>query len=337
MNNMDLNIEIPYWRSHFNMILYSIFYYSEMKGIKLNVKLNSKIRHGVVLFYKNHSFFFDYSDDTIFSEQSDNYDFYFKRSLKPMDLERNIYPLNFQINSSFKSFKFISKLNCSFFLHKQSRTEIIRALDYFSILTNLSHNPADFRKAKTIKKDNQGRVIFQTRLWDPATNPDQDEKERRAIQNSFRIGACRIIKKNFPDSTVGLYPDDLAKKMANDVLLDKKDTSKINYLRKLNLSSIAIADDGLKGTPGWKIGEYALNGKAIISTPINTVVENFEKNINYLELSHRSAFEELPDLISDLIANKAYLKMGAENELWASKYVSPENYFSKILEKVYLV
>ena len=29
--------------------------------------------------------------------------------------------------------------------------------------------------------------------------------------------------------------------------------------------------------------------------------------------------------------------MGDKNELWASKYVSPENYFSKILEKVNLV
>jgi hypothetical protein len=65
--------------------------------------------------------------------------------------------------------------------------------------------------------------------------------------------------------------------------------------------NIGIADDGLKDTPGWKIGEYLLYGKAIITTPLNISLDNFKESVNYELLSTRSSFLELPDKIESLL------------------------------------
>ena len=173
-----------------------------------------------------------------------------------------------------------------------------------------------------------------TRLWDPARNEDSEEKRRRALQNSFRINACRIIAKNFPNAITGLYPDDYAQKVAPDILLNTQQTKKANYLSELQKADICLADDGLKDTPGWKIGEYAMMNKAIISTPIKTVVEEFEANKNYICLEHRNDYQNLPDVIHELIKDKKYLELKEKNKKWTEKYLNPTTYVENILKTI---
>ncbi|QLC67515.1 hypothetical protein LPB248_14740 [Flavobacterium sp. LPB0248] len=104
-------------------------------------------------------------------------------------------------------------------------------------------------------------------MWNPDNNSDLEEKNRRELQNEFRIDACRIIKKNFKNTIVGVFPDTFSSKVAPDVLLDIKKISKKEYFNELKNSDIAIADDGLNDTLGWKIKECLLFGKAVIITP----------------------------------------------------------------------
>ena len=171
-----------------------------------------------------------------------------------------------------------------------------------------------------------------TRLWDPSRNNDPIEKERRVLQNNFRINACRIISKKFPNSITGIYPDYYAKEIAKDILLDIKKTKKKSYISELRKSDICIADDGLKDTPGWKIGEYAMLNKAIISTPIKTVVEQFESGKNYISLVDRTDFKNLPDIINELIKSKFYLDIKENNKIWSNKYLRPDSYIENILK-----
>ena len=179
-----------------------------------------------------------------------------------------------------------------------------------------------------------GNVIFHTRLWNPNNHPDSEEKERRRLQNEFRINACRIIKKNFKNSSVGLFADDLSRELAPDILLDSRGYTKNKYLNTLGKYNIGVADDGLKDTPGWKIGEYLLFGKAIITTPLNIFLENFKENINYERLSSRSAYIELPEKIEYLLKERKYLEVGHNNLKWSDEYLHPKNYIKRILSIV---
>lgn len=331
-----MRLEIPCWTTHHNQLLYSFFIYSESKNLDFEIVLNSQIPiNGAILFFKNKIVFFDYSDDKEFIDLPRNYDFYFKRSLDEIELKshHNVFPLNFQVNFSKKPFKLMSKMDLPILKNKGSLIELIRAVDVFGILTNDSHRSIHINNFKR-ETNSKGKVIFMTRLWDPSRNEDQEEKERRRIQNDFRINACRIIKKAFPDSMVGVYPDDFAIKMASDVLLDLSVTKKKNYLNLLSQYDIAIADDGLKDTPGWKIGEYIMCGKAIITTPINVVIEDFYENTNYLSTTERDNYLILPDLVQKLLKNNFFEEIQRNNTKWYEKHLNPDSYVSNIISKI---
>ena len=98
--------------------------------------------------------------------------------------------------------------------------------------------------------------------------------------------------------------------------------------------NIGIADDGLKDTPGWKIGEYLLFGKAVITTPLNIALDNFDEHVNYEKLTTRSFYLELPDKIESLLKDKRYLEMGNNNKTWSDEYLHPKNYIQRILAVV---
>lgn len=327
-----MKLELPRWTPHHNMIVYSLLFYSEKNNLDLSVIFNNKIQaNSAILHIKGKVVFFDYSDDVFFTDNPGHYDFYFKRSLPLANSFDNVYPLNFQVNFSYKALSILKKLPVSELINKKNRIEIFRALDYFNAFTNLSHNAMDVRFFPKEVINNKGKIIFQTRLWNPENHIDFHEKERRKIQNEFRIEGCRIIKKNFKNTSVGLFPDNLSLKIASDILLDVKRTSKKGYFESLYNSDICIADDGLKDTPGWKIGEYLLFGKAIISTPITVTVENFNEHINYEKLSTRNAYTELPERIEYLLTQNRYLEMGRNNLLWSELHLHPKNYIDRIL------
>jgi hypothetical protein len=84
-----------------------------------------------------------------------------------------------------------------------------------------------------------------------------------------------------------------------------------------------------------QIGKHLLHGKAVISTPISVQIEGFKQGENYLELSSRSAYKELPDCINDLQKNNKYIEMGQANLEWSSQYIHPKNYLSRVLEIVH--
>lgn len=327
-----IKLEVPYWSSHHNMIIYSLLYYSYENQECFNIFLNKNIKaNGAVLYKENKTIFFDFSDDTVFIDNPNDYDYYFKRSLSSIDIFSNVYPLNFQVNYSYKSLNILNKFSLRELADRNNRVEVFRALDFFNLFTNLSHNAMDVRSFPKEVNNNNGRIIFQTRLWNPDNHPDLQEKNRRELQNEFRIEACRIIKKNFKNTVVGVFPDKLSSKIAFDVLLDIKKTSKENYFKQLRNSDIGIADDGLKDTPGWKIGEYLLFGKAVITTPLSIAVDNFNEHVNYEKLSDRNSYDELPEKIEHLLSKNRYLEMGTNNLSWSENYLHPKNYIKRIL------
>lgn len=330
-----MKLQVHLWEHSNLQLVYSYFYYCIKHNIKVDIEINKSVHYnGALIYNQKKTFFFDYSDDTVFIDSPSKYDFYFKRSLLLKDKSQNVFPLNFNLPLAYNSISFLSKLKFEFLKDKPSRIEFIRAIDIFDLFTNNSHSAMDVKKYSYKIEDKGGNVIYHTRLWNPNKAINEQERERRLLQNDFRINACRIIKKNFKNSSVGLFPDELSLKLGPDVLLDLKQTDKKTYLKKMRGYNIGIADDGLKDTPGWKIGEYLLNGKAVITTPLNVCIDNFYENKNYLKLTDRSAYKELPDKIEMLLQDKKYLEMASDNLKWSREYIHPFNYIERIFATV---
>lgn len=330
-----MQLELSTWTHHLNQLLYSYYFYCKKQQIDVKIVLNKKVVHnGAILIFKNKSVFFDYSDNTVFLDTASKYDYYFKRSLRKEDKNNNVYALNFNVPMTYNSLSFLFHLKKEFLTFRPNRIEVFRALDIFGLFTNSGHSILDCKRHPTQIKDFKGNIIFHTRLWNPEGGNDENEKERRRLQNDFRINACRVLKNNFKNVSVGLYSDELSNKLAPDLLLDDLHSKKVNYLRNLKEYNIGLADDGLKDTPGWKIGEYLLYGKAIISTPLNIYTDNFIEGVNFEMLSSRSSYDEIPEKVESLLENKMYLDMGNANFEWSSKYLNIENYFERIINNI---
>lgn len=327
-----MQLAISTWTHHLNQLIYSFLYFCESEKIKFNIIRDESIVHnGGLLLVEGKYIFFDYSDDSIFIDKPEKYNYYFKRSLRSADKLPNVFSLNFNVPMSYKSHRLLWNLNNDLLFDRNSRIEVLKALDLFGMIFKSSHHTLDIKRFPKQPIDSGGKVLFHTRLWNPNNHPDTEEKERRHLQNNFRINACRIIKKHFNDASVGLFADGFSQDMAPDLLLTTKESTKNNYLDTLKHYDIGIADDGLKDTPGWKIGEYLLYGKAVITTPMNISIDNFNENVNFLKLTSRSSYEELPNKINELLENKKYLEMANNNFNWSKEYLHPKNYIMRIL------
>lgn len=329
-----IHVFISSYTSHLNQILYSLVDYTSNNKQKLSIIYDKEVKHNCVRIENNGiTYLLDYSDDYLFIDNPSNYDFYFKRSLQEKSVGNTIKPLNFQVNIATNPLKLFALLPKDINFIKNNKVEIARMFDFFGLL-NMGHYAMiynDIIKFREVKTD--GKIIFYTRLWDPDNNNNAEEKERRKIQNDFRIEACNSIKSNFKNSTVGIFDSKLAREICPKLIFPNKIISKRQYFKELSTSSICIADDGLKDTPGWKIGEYALFGKSIISTPLNVVIEGFNENENYLKLSSRKSFLEIPEKIEQLLVNDFHLKMSKNNISWSEKFINPINYIKRILEE----
>ncbi|MDB0040619.1 hypothetical protein N9E81_00390 [Algibacter sp.] len=327
-----MEILIKHWTAHLNQLLYSALYFCKLNKYNLRINYSNLAPYeGGIIFFNDTSYLLDYSDSPKLLDNYKNFDFYYKRSLKPIDISNNVLPLNFQVNFSISTYSLIRKLNKKILKNPTSKTEIIRALDYFSFFVNDSHSSKNINKFLNPINDNNGKVIFLTRLWSPKNTDNILEKKRRIKQNEFRIKTCEMIKQNFKNALTGILEDTYSRKVAKSLLVDKKMTKKSNYLSLLKKSDIGIADDGLFDTPGWKIGEYILASKAIITTPINVFIDNFKENINYVKTNDRNSYYEIPDLIEALISNKKYMDLKRNNKIWYESYMEPANYISNIL------
>lgn len=329
-----MKIFISIFNSHLNHFLYSLIEYKKKYKTHVTIIYEPNIKSNCVLILVfNKTYFLDYSDCTDFADLPSKFDFYFKRSLKPTDFLGNVKPLNFQINISTSPLMLLHHLPKQIDFLVKSKVEIVRMLDLLKF-TNMNHySMMHYKFLSGQKVEGNGKVIFCSRLWNPENHKDPEEKSRRQLQNDFRVNACRIIKKNFKNATVGIFDSKLAREICPDIIFPNKIISKQQYFKELVTSSIGIAGYGLKDTPGWKIGEYAFMGKSIITTPIQTVVEDFKDNINYLKLSNRISYDEIPDKIEALLSSNTHKKMSDANVHWSRTYLDPVNYVTRIIDQ----
>ncbi len=167
------------------------------------------------------------------------------------------------------------------------------------------------------------RVMFCTRLWDPDEARDK-YKEDRILVSETRIRLIRALREQFGDLfTGGLSDSPYARKLAPDLILPPKTTSRRNYLRQMQNTDIVIASTGLHGSVGGKLGEYVAASRAIVTEPLlYEPTGSFTEGVHYLSFETvDQCLEQVERLRKD---PEKIRNMQEENQRYWQEYLRPD-------------
>lgn len=321
---------------HFTQLITGLEILNQKKEINLKYQIENKNFPVDVcrVNYEGKMLIFDMADSSIIREDVyEECDFYIKRMLQRRDFEGRKklipYGLNYMV---FYENQYIRNL---IFKRKFSKYAI-RYNPTLSKVLNLKNsiNTAHLKKFETQPK-NDCRVLFRTRLWDPANNPTDWKKKEREKMNQERIQINRIMKEKLGESfDGGIEEDDFSKKQCPDLLLTKEQYHKKNYFQLLKKSTIGIVNPGLEDSIGWKFGEYVAYGLAIVTTPVDHYMfcGEFKEGENYLCFSGVS---ELVEKIEVLKSNPGYRKEIQNSNLeYYRNWLEPSAKLRSILRQI---
>lgn len=334
-----LECEMDYVANPHLMQIYSGFFELQKKGIiKLKVRPTGKSTTGphILIVKVNNKYKVAYDaldgfswivggkeENLSYFQKSFDVDFYFKRSFHqllhqykpancqvlPLGLNYNIYPScnMLAFNPSFgDKVKYVMKSNK--LLRKLAKKNFFYSQDFEYFPT----------------KHAVDRILFLTRVWDPAEARWEGSRSHREMVNQTRVECIRLCRKEFGERfTGGLIADAYSEKYYSDLIMPGEYTSKRRFLQAVREHSICIATTGLHDSIGWKFGEYVAASRAIVSEPLQYELPGeFRKDQNYLEFQTPS---QLIEQIYTLLNNKEkILKMMNANKDYYDNYVKPE-------------
>lgn len=217
---------------------------------------------------------------------------YFKRSYKSAAIsERHtsrVYPLglNYELYTGNLNWKEVSR----FLFRKSVLNNFPRELiTRIAELGSLSFLPTTYNICSPPLLNQEPRVLFMTRAWDPEDEPpglSVEKKVERMQINEMRARCIERLRKELgPNFYGGFAQTKYAIEHYKDLLLESAlIAGKRNYLSLLLQNPICIATAGLHGSIGWKLAEYVAFSKSIVSERLESVVPcGFEAHRNYLE------------------------------------------------------
>ncbi|MBS9523198.1 hypothetical protein KIH41_05040 [Litoribacter ruber] len=268
----------------------------------------------------------------LFSKLTGDCDYYFKRSFHPI-LENyakascKVLPLGFNLNVVPSSYYFLKKgLSSLIFTPKV----LLNWLSNFA-QDNIEEKYYSYPPVQGINVN----ILFYTRLWDPADYVDSsDFSDHLAQINITRIQSLQTCRKNFGDQFKGgLYDSPIARRLAPELILNRRAVRKLNYLKEMKKSSICISTAGLHNSTGWKMAEYIAASRAIVSEPLHYLpTGNFQKNMNYLEFH---STETLIGQIEQLLVNPDLrAQMMKANQEYYQNFLRPDQLVLNSLKKI---
>lgn len=251
-------------------------------------------------------------------------DYYFKRSYTPGLSEAapkgcRVYPLglnyNLQPHKNLLQYQDSLSDKVKYFLKTNSFAKSFTGKTYFY------QEDFEFYPIVPEKK----RVLFLTRLWNPADAKSEASAALRKQINQTRLDCilrCREAYGN--DFTGGLFAEKFALKHYPELVAPVSVTSKKGFLDSVKAHAICIATTGLHKSIGWKFGEYVAASRAIVSEPLHfTLPGNFSSDKNYYEFDTADKLiEQINVLRTD--ENKLFGMMH-NNHQYYNNYVRPEN------------
>lgn len=256
-------------------------------------------------------------------------DWYFKRMISPeMELQfpkMRPYGLNYPVYEVGDKLILRSMITRDY---KLLLNNLVRGSSFLSKLfnPNLSYRSSLVRHFEAQPSLNEElRIIYFTRLWNPANVKNDIKKEQRESMNELRRDLVKRLRKEFGRQFVGgiMHSDFAAKYAPNETISNNAFLHKSNYLENLRRSDIGIADFGLELSVGFKMAEYVAMSKAIVTTPVNTLLPgHFSEGDNYLSYS---TIEECLTNCARLLADREQtLNIQKQNSLYYKGYLSPD-------------
>lgn len=238
---------------------------------------------------------YDMNDNPYFTQEFlESSDFYFKRSyakeivenqgvlssrIHPYGFNYLVYPDSFDWSGLKRNFR-VSNL----------RTAIKNFPTYLPVFDGLNFVPRVSIMNQSPQGNQEPKVLFIARLWDPNDSPtrqDAEIKERTQI-NEIRIQCILELKRNFGNRFLGgLIDSGLSQKLCPELVIsDSKITSQRGFLNLMKQHPVCISTMGLHKSNGYKLAEYIAFARAIVSEPLHyQVTGNFQKGKNYLEFN----------------------------------------------------
>jgi hypothetical protein len=181
----------------------------------------------------------------------------------------------------------------------------------------------------------ENRILFLTRLWNPADVSTEHTKLEREEINYNRVNLIKACRKAFGNRfTGGLYHDSFAAHYAPEQLVPAYMTERASFLKMVRQHNICIATTGLHGSIGAKFAEYVAASRAIISEPLNYQLPgDFKADKNYCTFSDETT---LLDNIERLLTQPdTLLEMMKNNYRYFQSFVRPDNLVLNTLLTVY--
>lgn len=256
-----------------------------------------------------------YNNLSFIREHIDDYDIWFKRSFSRELNEEyglsKIVPLglNYGVFDSF-----VSRV----FGKETVKTFLLRLI---GIKPDFEIGVKDYEGYPKLNRVPQ--ICFTARLW--------SGEENREI-NQMRISLVRKLRERYGSSFHGgIYKSLEAEQMCPDLIVNKVFTQKSYYLKRMKKCDICIATTGLHDSVGWKLAEYVMASKVILTEPLNYYVPyGFEKGRNYLEFN---SADECVSLIDELLNDAERMKSIMQNNFdYYRKSLNAESMMGKIIE-----
>jgi hypothetical protein len=256
----------------------------------------------------------------------------------PEGFEDKVFPLglNFELYTKLFDGHEFSR----FFLNRRNYTQSWKELlKCMARYTPISYKPTVSRMHLAPKKNQEPRVLFMVRAWNPGNphpNMTFEEKEawtvgRKAI-NETRATIIKEMRKEFGDRFYGGFSHtDFAIENFKDLLVpDNSSSRKGSYINMLHNYPICIATTGLYESIGWKFAEYVAFSKAIVSEKLNFIVPgDFSADTNYLEFyTAENCMEQTTKLFENDVLRG---QMMENNYNYYEEHLSPDKLILKTL------
>lgn len=168
------------------------------------------------------------------------------------------------------------------------------------------------------------KILFLTKLWDPADFSSEHIKIEVEKINETRISCIRVCKKEFGNRFLGgIEKSKFSARAAKELTMPLEAKQKRLFIQRIREHNICIATTGLHGSIGWKFGEYVAASRAVISEPlVFKVPGNFEKEKNYLEFASENALIEKINVL--LTESEKLSEMMMNNFNYYNKFLRPD-------------
>lgn len=322
---------------HFTQLLTGLQYLEDKNLIDLEYRLK-KFEFPAYIFkveVDGCQLFFDMADNShINPEILERSDFYIKRMLLKSDYRSNkkILPFGLNYGVYYKN----NYLRSLFFRDRKLLKYSLRFSVLGSRLLNIKNGIGTCELSTLQSLPFQGkRIVFRSRLWDPARTDNPWKKEERLILNKQRIALQESLKETYKTAFKGgIHREAFTKDLPQDLLLSDADYHKKNYLRMLRNSSIGIVNQGLEDSIGWKFGEYISHSLAVVTTPIDKyqLLGPLKEEEHYL--TYRSSEECLEKTHMLFTNNILRREMQRANRSYYESWLHPGKKLLKIFQLI---